>query len=102
MANARRTKFLIAVLLACGWTGISVVPVNAVPIARGLPAFTAMVAEAELPKDWHTTRNVSVCVGEITTLRLITFTAENWKASVDANDWVSQPSSTGGSYAGSP
>jgi hypothetical protein len=97
MATARSARFLIPVLLACGWTGISVAPVNAVPIARGLPVF-ADLEKVDLPKNRHTTRIVSECVGEITTLRLITFTAENWTASADVN----QSSSTGVSYAGSP
>jgi hypothetical protein len=97
MVNARSARFLITVLLACGWTGISVVPVKAVPIARGLSAF-ADLEKADLPKNPHTTRYISECVGEITTLRLITFTAENWAASADAN----QPGSIGVSYAGSP
>ena len=77
MGNARNIRFLIPVLLACGWTGMSIAPVNAVPIARGLSAF-AELEKADLPKDWHATRNLSECVGEITPLRLITLAAENW------------------------
>lgn len=47
---ARTARFLIAALLACVSTGISVVPVKAVPIARGLPAIAVMLEEASPQK----------------------------------------------------
>ena len=47
---ARTARFLIAALLACVATAISVVPVKAVPIARGLPALGVMLEEASPQK----------------------------------------------------
>ena len=47
---ARTARFLIAALLACFATAISVVPVKAVPIARGLPAIAMMLEEASPQK----------------------------------------------------
>ena len=43
-------RFLIAALLACLSTAICVVPVKAVPIARGLPAIAVMLEETSPPK----------------------------------------------------
>jgi hypothetical protein len=43
---ARTARFLIAALLACVATATSVVPVKAVPIARGLPALGMMLEKA--------------------------------------------------------
>ena len=40
---ARIARFLIAALLACVATATSIVPVKAVPIARGLPALGMML-----------------------------------------------------------
>ena len=47
---ARTARFLIAALLGCFATAISVVPVKAVPIARGLPAIAVMLEEASPQK----------------------------------------------------
>jgi hypothetical protein len=47
---ARGVRFLIAALLACLSTAISVVPVKAVPIARGLPIIAAMLEEGSPQK----------------------------------------------------
>lgn len=43
---ARTARCLLAALLVCVATAISVVPVKAVPIARGLPALARMLEEA--------------------------------------------------------
>lgn len=42
---ARTARCLLAALLVCVATAISVVPVKAVPIARGLPALARMLEE---------------------------------------------------------
>ena len=47
---ARTARVLIAALLGCFATAISVVPVRAVPIARGLPAIAVMLEEASPQK----------------------------------------------------
>ena len=47
---ARTVKFLIAALLGCFAAAISVVPVQAVPIARGLPVIAVMLEEASQQK----------------------------------------------------
>ena len=47
---ARTARFLIAALLGSFATAISVVPVKAVPIARGLPAIAVMLEEASPQK----------------------------------------------------
>ncbi len=94
MANVstRTPKFLIGALTACMWTVLSVAPVEAVPIARGLSEFTAMFEKAEPPKGWHAfcARYASECEGETSTPRKITLTPENWEAIVGANDWVNR------------
>ena len=43
-------RFLIAALLGCFATAIAIVPVKAVPIARGLPALAVMLEEASPQK----------------------------------------------------
>ena len=47
---ARAARLLIAALLGCLAAAISVVPVKAVPIARGLPALAVMLEEASPQK----------------------------------------------------
>lgn len=47
---ARAARFLIPALLGCFATAIFVVPVKAVPIARGLPAIAVMLEEASPQK----------------------------------------------------
>ena len=47
---ARTARLLIAALLGCLAAAISVVPVQAVPIARGLPVIAVMLEEASQQK----------------------------------------------------
>jgi hypothetical protein len=47
---ARTARFLIAALLGCFAMAVSVIPVKAVPIARGLPAIAVMLEEGSPQK----------------------------------------------------
>jgi predicted transglutaminase-like cysteine proteinase len=92
MANAsiRTIKVLCGTLIACAWVGISVAPVDAVPIARGLSVFTAMYELAKPLNGGHAfcTQYVSECVDKTTIPHRITLTPENLEIIVGANDWV--------------
>jgi predicted transglutaminase-like cysteine proteinase len=88
---SRGTKFLTAVLLASVSSGVvEIGPVNAVPIARGLAAFTEMNEKANSPKGWEAFcgRYADECQGDAVAPRKIELTDEKGNAVVRANKWV--------------
>ena len=97
---ARTARFLIAALLACVSTAISVVPVKAVPIARGLPAIAVMLEEASPQKaePIFFAQSLSSCgspTASMTPLKLTLLT-------IGADDTFDLSKQSGGANAGTP
>ena len=97
---ARTARFLIAALLACVSTGISVAPVKAVPIARGLPALAVMREEASPQKaePIFIAQSVSVCGSQTTSINPLKLTL----VATGADDMFDLSNRSGGASAGTP
>ena len=65
-ATGRMTNILIALVLAGVWTGGSIAPVEAIPIARGLSTLATLLGEVDSSKVWHgfCVRSISECIGK--------------------------------------
>jgi hypothetical protein len=92
---ARTARFLIAALLGSFATAISVVPIKAVPIARGLPAIAVMLEEASPQKvePIFFAQSLSSCGSPTASMTLLKLTLLTIGAD-DTFDLPNQPGST--------
>ena len=97
---AQTARCLLAGLLVCVATAISVVPVKAVPIARGLPALARMLEEAppQNAEPIFFAQSISECGSPTTSINLPKLTL----LALGADDTFDLSNRSGGANAATP